>query len=52
MAARALASVTVTFGMVSIPVKLYAATAPHRARSFRIVNAADFTTRAAAPGCR
>src|SRR5262249_45222006 len=29
---------------------VYAATAPHRARSLRIVNAADLTSRAAAPG--
>ncbi|HWB85582.1 MAG TPA: hypothetical protein VG675_15665 [Bryobacteraceae bacterium] len=29
---------------------IYATNAPHRARSFRIVNAADFSARAAAPG--
>jgi len=29
---------------------IYAGAAPHRARSLRIVNAADFTSRAAAPG--
>jgi uncharacterized protein (TIGR03437 family) len=29
---------------------VYAAAAPHRSRSLRIVNAADFSTRAAAPG--
>jgi uncharacterized protein (TIGR03437 family) len=29
---------------------VYAAAAPHRARNLRIVNAGDFTTRAAAPG--
>ena len=29
---------------------IYAVAAPHRARNLRIVNAADFTTRAAAPG--
>jgi hypothetical protein len=28
MAARAIASITVSFGMVSIPVKLYSATQP------------------------
>ncbi|TMH65715.1 MAG: Ku protein [Betaproteobacteria bacterium] len=40
MAARALASVTVTFGMVSIPVKLYAATAPQASISFNLLHAA------------
>jgi len=29
---------------------VYAAPAPHRARTLRVVNAADFTNRAAAPG--
>ena len=38
MAARALASVTVTFGMVSIPVKLYAATSPQAAVSFNLLH--------------
>ena len=40
MAARALASVTVTFGMVSIPVKLYAATQPQAGISFNLLHAA------------
>src|SRR5947208_15440221 len=40
MAARALASVTVTFGMVSIPVKLYAATSPQAGISFNLLHAA------------
>ena len=40
MAARALASVTVTFGMVSIPVKLYAATSPQAGVSFNLLHAA------------
>ncbi|HEX6137141.1 MAG TPA: Ku protein [Casimicrobiaceae bacterium] len=40
MAARALASVTVTFGMVSIPVKLYAATAAQAGVSFNLLHAA------------
>ena len=39
MAARALASVTVTFGMVSIPVKLYAATSPQAGVSFNLLHA-------------
>ena len=39
MAARALASVTVTFGMVSIPVKLYAATSPQAGISFNLLHA-------------
>jgi DNA end-binding protein Ku len=39
MAARALASVTVAFGMVSIPVKLYAATAPQAGVSFNLLHA-------------
>ena len=39
MAARALASVTVTFGMVSIPVKLYAATAAQAGVSFNLLHA-------------
>jgi DNA end-binding protein Ku len=38
MAARALASVTVSFGMVSIPVKLYAATQPQAAVSFNLLH--------------
>ena len=40
MAARALASVTVTFGMVSIPVKLYAATSPQAGISFNLLHGA------------
>ncbi|HEY1325640.1 MAG TPA: Ku protein [Casimicrobiaceae bacterium] len=40
MAARALSSVTVSFGMVSIPVKLYAATQPQSAISFNLLHAA------------
>jgi len=39
MAARALASVTVTFGMVSIPVKLYAATQAQAGVSFNLLHA-------------
>jgi DNA end-binding protein Ku len=39
MAARALASLTVTFGMVSIPVKLYAATEAQAAISFNLLHA-------------
>ena len=38
MAARALASVTVSFGMVSIPVKLYAATQAQAAVSFNLLH--------------
>lgn len=38
MAARALASVTVAFGMVSIPVKLYAATQAQAAISFNLLH--------------
>jgi DNA end-binding protein Ku len=40
MAARAIASVTVTFGMVSIPVKLYAATQAQAGISFNLLHAA------------
>ena len=40
MAARALASVTVSFGMVSIPVKLYAATQAQASISFNLLHAA------------
>jgi DNA end-binding protein Ku len=40
MAARALASVMVTFGMVSIPVKLYAATQAQAGFSFNLLHAA------------
>ncbi len=40
MAARALASVTVSFGMVSIPVKLYAATQAQAGISFNLLHAA------------
>jgi DNA end-binding protein Ku len=39
MAARALSSVTVSFGMVSIPVKLYAATQAQSAISFNLLHA-------------
>ena len=39
MAARALASVMVTFGMVSIPVKLYAATQAQAGVSFNLLHA-------------
>jgi len=39
MAARGLASVTVTFGMVSIPVKLYAATQAQAGISFNLLHA-------------
>jgi DNA end-binding protein Ku len=38
MAARAIASVTVTFGMVSIPVKLFAATQPQAGVSFNLLH--------------
>jgi DNA end-binding protein Ku len=38
MAARALASLTVSFGMVSIPVKLYTATQPQAAVSFNLLH--------------
>jgi DNA end-binding protein Ku len=38
MAARAIASVTVTFGMVSIPVKIYAATQAREAVSFNLLH--------------
>jgi DNA end-binding protein Ku len=38
MAARALASVTVSFGMVSIPVKLYAATQAQASISFNLLH--------------
>jgi hypothetical protein len=40
MAARALASVTVSFGMVSIPVKLYAATQAQAGISFNLLHKA------------
>ena len=40
MAARALASLTVTFGMVSIPVKLYTATQAQAAVSFNLLHGA------------
>ena len=39
MAARALASVTVSFGMVSIPVKLYTATQAQAGVSFNLLHA-------------
>ena len=41
MAARAIASVTVTFGMVSIPVKLYAATQAQASVSFNLLHKTD-----------
>jgi DNA end-binding protein Ku len=40
MAARALASLTVSFGMVSIPVKLYSATQAQASISFNLLHAA------------
>ncbi|HVF64306.1 MAG TPA: Ku protein [Casimicrobiaceae bacterium] len=39
MAARALASVTISFGMVSIPVKLFSATQPSAGVSFNLLHA-------------
>ena len=41
MAARAIASITVSFGMVSIPVKLYSATQPSAAISFNLLHSTD-----------
>jgi DNA end-binding protein Ku len=41
MAARAIASITVSFGMVSIPVKLYSATQPSAAISFNLLHGTD-----------
>ena len=38
MAARSIASLTVSFGLVSIPVKLYSATEPSRAISFNLLH--------------
>ena len=38
MAARAIASITVSFGMVSIPVKLYSATQPSAGVSFNLLH--------------
>ena len=38
MAARALASLTVSFGMVSIPVKLYTATQAQAGVSFNLLH--------------
>ena len=38
MAARAIASITVSFGMVSIPVKLYSATQPSAGFSFNLLH--------------
>src|SRR3954469_14713307 len=38
MAARSIASLTVSFGMVSIPVKLYSATEASRAISFNLLH--------------
>ena len=40
MAARSLASITVTFGMVSIPVKLYSATQASAGISFNLLHGA------------
>src|SRR5258707_7923492 len=38
MAARSIASLTISFGMVSIPVKLYSATEASRAISFNLLH--------------
>src|SRR5688500_780377 len=38
MAARSIASLTISFGMVSIPVKLYSATEASRAMSFNLLH--------------
>jgi len=40
MAARSIASLTVSFGLVSIPVKLYSATEPSKAVSFNLLHKA------------
>jgi DNA end-binding protein Ku len=40
MAARSIASITISFGMVSIPVKLYSATEAGRAMSFNLLHKA------------
>jgi DNA end-binding protein Ku len=40
MAARSIASITISFGMVSIPVKLYSATEASRAMSFNLLHKA------------
>ncbi len=40
MAARSIASLTISFGMVSIPVKLYSATEASRAISFNLLHKA------------
>src|SRR5687768_5879743 len=40
MAARSIASLTISFGMVSIPVKLYSATEAGRAMSFNLLHKA------------
>src|SRR5256886_9580078 len=40
MAARSIASLTVSFGLVSIPVKLYSATEASRAISFNLLHKA------------
>ena len=40
MAARSIATLTITFGMVSIPVKLYSATEASRAMSFNLLHKA------------
>ena len=39
MAARSIASLTVSFGLVSIPVKLYSATQPRAGVSFNLIHA-------------
>jgi len=41
MAARSLASLTISFGLVSIPVKLYSATQPRAGVSFNLLHAKD-----------
>src|SRR5260221_13397067 len=41
MAARSIASLTISFGMVSIPVKLYSATESSKAISFNLLHKAD-----------
>ena len=40
MAARSIASLTISFGLVSIPVKLYSATEASRAISFNLLHKA------------
>ncbi len=41
MAARSLASLTISFGLVSIPVKLYSATQAKAGVSFNLLHAKD-----------